>query len=121
MSSVGIDIHRVSRVSVLTVKRAAHDSIKDDYVVHHVVIHYTDRLGQITTLDLDLFGEHGLAEVPFMFGAVVDETAKVESRETPADEPSPALKLEIQRDLDGALRHGKVFGEFLNSMLSPKK
>ena len=78
MSTVSIDIHQVSRVSVSTVKRAAHDSIADDYVVHHVVIHYTDRLGQIATLDMTLFGDYGLAEVPFMFGAVVDETTKVE-------------------------------------------
>lgn len=33
-----------------------------------------------------------------------------------AEELPPAIKLEI----DGAIRRGKVFGDFLDSMLSPK-
>ena len=78
MSAVSFDIHQVSRVSVSTVKNGPHDSIEEGYIVHRVVIHYTDRLGHITTLDLNLFGDYGLAEVPFMFGAVVDNTTKVE-------------------------------------------
>lgn len=77
MSAVDISLHSVARVSVSTVKRAAHDSIPDDYVVHHITIHYADRNG-ITTLNLNLYGQHGLEEIPFMFGAVVDETGKVE-------------------------------------------
>lgn len=78
MSSVGIDIHQVSRVSVSTVKNGPNDIINESYIVHRVVIHYTDGLGHITTLNLNLFGDYGLAEVPFMFGAVIDKTTKIE-------------------------------------------
>lgn len=78
MSSVSIDLHQVSRISVSTKKCGPHDSIKEDYIVHNVVIHYKDRLGQPTTLDLNIFGDWGLAEVPFMFGGCVVETGKVE-------------------------------------------
>lgn len=36
------------------------------------------------------------------------------------DEPPPALRLQVERETDGAIRRGKVFGDFLDSMLSPK-
>lgn len=53
---------------------------------------------------------------------IEDYLSDVEARDkAQPDEPPPALKLEIQRDLDGAVRYGKVFGDFLDSMLSPKR
>ena len=78
MSTVNIDLHSVSRISVSTRKCGPHDSIKEDYIVHNVVLHCKDRLGQPMTVDLNLYGEWGVAEVPFMFGGCVVETGKVE-------------------------------------------
>lgn len=36
------------------------------------------------------------------------------------DEPPPALKLEMERDLKGAVAMGKVWGEVFDNLFSPK-
>ena len=53
---------------------------------------------------------------------IEDYLSDVEAREKPKeDEPPPALKLEMERDLDGALAMGKVWGEVFDNLFSPKR
>lgn len=41
--------------------------------------------------------------------------------EREAEEPPPALKLEMERDLKGAVAMGKVWGEVFDNLFAPKR
>ena len=43
------------------------------------------------------------------------------AREKEEEEPPPALKLAMERDLDGAVAMGKVWGEVFDNLFSPKR
>lgn len=63
----------------------------------------------VATIGSQCFEKHGLElrALEAECGSVMREEYRV----------PPAIKLEI----DGAIRRGKVFGDFLDSMLAPKK
>lgn len=67
----------------------------------------------VATIGSQCFDKHGLALRAL--------EAECGSQMRAEYAPPPALRLEMQRDLDGAVRYGKVFGDFLDSMLSPKR
>lgn len=64
---INLDIHNVTHVSIETRKVAAHGSIESDYVVHTVRVWAKDAHDNPTRVELTLYGEYGLAEVPFNF------------------------------------------------------
>lgn len=101
MATANLHIHEVSRVSITSERLG-------NKMLQRVVIYDGERVQMRLTL-YGLDSAHG--DIPYTFAKIEDEEP----------EPPPALKLEIQRDLDGAVRHAKVFGDFLDSMLSPKR
>ena len=109
MSIFNLHIHEVDHVSIDT-ERETFDTGAGQ-TIHRIDIHATDHDGKHVDYRLTLYGPRvllGSKDVPIEFS----------NRE---DEPPPAIKLAMERDLDGAVRYGKVFGEFLDSMLSPKR
>lgn len=101
MATANLHIHEVSRVSV-TSERLGNKTLQ------RVVIY--DRDG--VQMRLTLYGlDSAQGDIPYTFSKTEDEEA----------EPPPALKLAMERDLDGALAMGKVWGEVFDNLFSPKR
>ena len=64
---VNLDIHNVTHVSIETRKVAAHGSIESDYLVHTLRVWGKDAHNNLSRVEITLYGEYGLAEVPFNF------------------------------------------------------
>lgn len=99
MATANLHIHEVESVSV-TSERLGNKTLQ------RIVIYGDEGIQMRLTL-YGLDSAHG--DIPYTFSKIEDE------------EPPPALKLEMERDLKGAVAMGKVWGEVFDNLFSPKR
>lgn len=71
----------------------------------------------VATIGSQCFDKHGLA----LRGIEAECGSQQSADYLEARYPPPAIKLEMERDLKGAVAMGKVWGEVFDSLFSPKR